>query len=78
MADLVLVNKAEDPMSQAARQTLAEFKSASKFATSLARHEQALIAVSAHTGKGVPETWQLILHIHDRLSVMEALSAWQS
>jgi LAO/AO transport system kinase len=61
LADLLLVNKADGPFLEAARHTVADYRSALRLlrpASPAWRPE--VVAVSALTGEGIPEAWEQV------------------
>lgn len=69
MADIIFVNKADDPMDQGANQTLFEYKSAMKYALGgkpkkvschLCRMACQVLPISGRNGRGIPEAWDAI------------------
>ncbi len=61
MADVILVNKADDEANQAACQTLQEYRNATSLALSSAAAPTPVIAVSARTERGIQDAYDAIL-----------------
>jgi putative protein kinase ArgK-like GTPase of G3E family len=70
MADIIFVNKADDPMDQGANQTLFEYKSAMKYALGGKSKKVPcylyqlrtcqVLPISGRNGRGIPEAWDAI------------------
>lgn len=72
MADAILVNKCDPPISTDARMTLFEYKSALKYRRPLYPnfHDPSpVMPVSAKSGDGIPQAWKAITGLHARLKV---------
>jgi GTPase len=74
LADLVLVNKADDGLAEAAQQTAADYASALRLVRPAAPEWQVRVrAVSAQVGTGVAETWDDIAQFR---AAREASGGW--
>lgn len=60
MANIILVNKADDPLDQTVNQTLLEYRSAMKFASS----RKKVLPISGRTGRGITEAWDTLKTIY--------------
>lgn len=73
MADMILVNKCDPPITRDARLTLSEYKSAMKFRQPLYSElyePAAVLPVSSRTGDGIKEAWDAIHRLHTQLKVL--------
>lgn len=72
MADLVLVNKCDPPLSTEAKLTLFEYKSALKFRRPLyegLQQDFKVQPVSAKAGTGIAEAWESMQQLASNLGV---------
>jgi GTPase len=65
LADLILVNKADGELADAARRAVADYRSALRMLRpTLANWRPEVLAVSAHAGANIDETWRIIGKFH--------------
>lgn len=78
MANIILVNKADDPLDQTANQTLLEYRSAMKFTSSrkkvhtridIPQLPPQVLPISGRTGRGITEAWDTINTIYTSQAV---------
>jgi LAO/AO transport system kinase len=76
LADLVLVNKADGDLAGAARRTVADYRHALHMLRPRSRNWTVPVeACSAHTGAGIPETWETIGRYRETLDASGELAA---
>lgn len=66
-ADIVLVNKAEEPLSTETRKTIISYRTAAQYMKS--KHPLEVFPVSAHFGHGIDLAWRSITEFHRSIEV---------